>query len=189
MDEFITSGFQARKAAQVAAFFVNKAGNSIEKVRLMKLIYLSERNFIENYSEPMLYDELYSLEQGPVCITTLSLVNGQVALGEDYVRLSCPTEERMLVRSDKTYLTEELDELSRAELKTLESVWVSFGHLSEKDIVAWTHKHCPEYIETEKNKKNPISYEDLYKAMKFEDAKEMAKRISDYRRLSTLLPA
>ena len=47
-------GYDVRKAAQVAAFFAIKAGGKINKLRLVKLIYLADRQFMIRYDEPML---------------------------------------------------------------------------------------------------------------------------------------
>jgi len=66
------NGFQSRKAAQIAASFAIKSGGRIEKLKLIKLIYLSERQFASDHDRPMLYDEFYSLKDGPICSSSLN---------------------------------------------------------------------------------------------------------------------
>ena len=54
-------GFKSRKAAQMAAFFAVKSAmpnhGMIEKLKLIKLIYFSEREHLKQYRLPMLFDE------------------------------------------------------------------------------------------------------------------------------------
>jgi len=188
MDDFATVGFQARKAAQIAAYFVGRAGQSIDKVRLMKLIYLSERNFIKQHSEPMLYDELYSFELGPVCSNTLDGVNGAFnGTWSPYVQLS--PDDKMTVVSGATFSRNDLDELSDVEMEVLNSAWTSFGWMNRDQIVNYTHVNCPEYTETVKGTKAPIQYEELFRILGFSHPEELAKEIDEYRRISGVLPA
>jgi uncharacterized phage-associated protein len=71
-------GFESRKAAQISAYFADKEGGSIEKLKLIKLIYLAEREFVKRHGLPMLYDEFFSLKDGPVCSSTLNGINGSI---------------------------------------------------------------------------------------------------------------
>jgi uncharacterized phage-associated protein len=71
-------GFKLKKAAQLAAYFSVQSEGLIEKLKLIKLIYLTERRFIANHKHPMLYDELYSLPHGPICSSTLNGIDGVI---------------------------------------------------------------------------------------------------------------
>src|SRR5690349_9448667 len=71
-------GFKSRKAAQLCAFFAIKAGGLIEKLKLIKLVYLAERTCLKDWHRPILFDELFSLPHGPICSSTLNGIDGAV---------------------------------------------------------------------------------------------------------------
>jgi len=59
--------FSEKKIAQVAAFFVSKAGGRLNHMKLLKLIYLSDRESLDQWGEPISYD---SMERGSVLSST-----------------------------------------------------------------------------------------------------------------------
>ena len=71
-----SAGFRSRKAAQICEYYASQSGGSIDKLKLIKLMYLSERKFLSAYHHPMLYDEYYSLPHGPICSSTLNGIDG-----------------------------------------------------------------------------------------------------------------
>ena len=176
-------GFKSRKAAQIAAFFANIGNGSIKKLKLAKLIYLAEREFLYKYKLPMLFDEFYSLPHGPVCSNALDGINGRLDKKEwdEFIRrhgveISC---RKPLNRSDA-------DQISDAEYDVLNSVWSSFGWMNASEIRNYTHKNCPEYQELNSGRL-PISYEDVFKALGFlDEADSLANNIADLRRLDSL---
>jgi len=68
--------FTCIKAAQVCAFFAMKAGNRINILKLMKLLYLCERESMRRFESPLIYDHFVSMDHGPVLSRTLDLLNG-----------------------------------------------------------------------------------------------------------------
>jgi len=60
-------GFESRKAAQAAAYFTGLSKSRIDKLKLIKLIYLSEMESIDKRRRPMFFDEFYSMKAGPIC--------------------------------------------------------------------------------------------------------------------------
>src|SRR5215469_9113792 len=69
-------GYNIRKAAQVTAFFASKAGGSVEVLKVAKLLYLADREFMSRYDFPILFDCLVSMPHGPVTSLTLNYING-----------------------------------------------------------------------------------------------------------------
>src|SRR2546430_9961324 len=110
-------GFRTRKAAQICAYIALKSGGIIEKLKLIKLVYLSERSFLGSYRTPMLFDELYSLPHGPICSSTLNGINGAV---HDEVWSEYIARNGNLVIAFKKFDRGSLDEISRSEEHTSE---------------------------------------------------------------------
>ena len=48
-------GFQSEKAAQIAAYFAVLSGGQIEKLKLIKLMYLADREKMRQFDRPMFY--------------------------------------------------------------------------------------------------------------------------------------
>jgi hypothetical protein len=53
-------GYDVGKAAQAAAYFALKSGSSINVLKLCKLLYLAEREFMARYDTPMFYESLWT---------------------------------------------------------------------------------------------------------------------------------
>jgi uncharacterized phage-associated protein len=176
-------GFKSRKAAQICAYFALSAGKSIEKLKLIKLVYLSERDFISQSGLPMLYDEFFSLMHGPICSNTLNGINEEIDRDTWSQYTSLHGND---VRSVKNFKRKDYDEISDAELDVLNAIWTRFGWMTASQIRKYTHKNCPEYTEVEEGR-IPISYRELYEALGEANAEELEKEISYYRRAENIL--
>jgi uncharacterized phage-associated protein len=133
-----TIGFRSRQAAQIAGFFARRNGFRIEKLKLIKLIYLTERESIETRGRPMIYDEYYSLKDGPICTNTLDGIN---------LRLDKPIWQNYKDKDRGNHIRAkrqaegDLDELSESDRIILDAVWLKFGYMSASEIRNWTHLH------------------------------------------------
>ena len=81
MDKY--SLFNERKAAQAAAYLLCKAGGSLNVLKLVKLMYLAERESLRRYGETITGDALVSMRNGPVLSATLDHINGLVPSCQD----------------------------------------------------------------------------------------------------------
>jgi len=180
------AGFQSRKAAQLCAFFALKSPKCmIEKLKLIKLIYMAERAFVAENHMPMLYDELYSLPHGPICSSTLNGINGviDVDMWQDFI-----ARHGNIITPVRSFGADDFDELSEAEMEVAEAIWAQFGHMSASRIRNYSHDHCPEYTET-LSLRIPIQYRDILEAMGDTDADVVEREIRDIRRAEGMLVA
>lgn len=177
-------GFRSRKAAQICAHFAILSGGVIDKLKVIKLVYLSERKFLADNHHPMLFDEFYSLPHGPICSSTLNGLDGLIHTGtwECFVKRN----GRDKIVAVKSFSRDELDEISDAELATLTSSWKDFGHLSAWNIRDYTHEHCKEYTLVDKGRV-PISYRSVLEAMNDADAELVDREIDVLRRVESAL--
>lgn len=176
-------GFDSKKAAQIAAYFLSRQPG-MEKLKLIKLMYLAEREFIRRHGHPMIYDELYSLKHGPVCSSALNAINGD--LDQDYwsqfLHLDGNGRNIHLV-SDIT--RDALDEVSDADIDVLDLVWGEFGNFTASQIRKWTHENCSEYTEVERGR-IPIAYADIAENTGRKDGRRVEEDIAQTRRVSSL---
>jgi uncharacterized phage-associated protein len=176
-------GFRARKAAQICAYLALKNDGIIEKLKLIKLVYLSERAFLGEHRTPMLFDELYSLPHGPICSSTLNGINGAVHedIWSEYV-----ARNGNLVVAIKKFDRDSLDEISDIEIERLDATWDELGHLTASQLRNFSHDNCPEYTEVETGR-IPISYAEVMRALGDDQAEHVEEEIQELRRAESVL--
>lgn len=188
--------FNERKAAQVAAFFLHKGTppalravgwrQRMKLIKLMKLMYLAERQSMQLYGEPMIGDSLYSMDHGPVLSTTLNLINGMTKSAEggwDYW-ISDRADHRVALKTSVDDPRKELLELSDADLEILNTVWDKFGGMDAFKLAELTHQICPEWQDP-KGSSIPISHEKILEACgrSEEEIEDLRARIRLQRRI------
>ncbi len=146
----------------------------MEKLKLTKLLYLVERKSIADRVRPMLYDEYYSLKDGPICSNALNGLNMQppdiwskYVVAENTINRSCKSSDI------------ELDHLSSYDLELLDEVWIEFGGYTSSQIRNWTHENCQEYTEV-KSGRIGISLSSIAAATGV-DASVLRNHVSDHR--------
>lgn len=181
--------FNERKVAQMAAYLLDRGGNCMPHLKLMKLLYLADRKSMDEYGFPISGDRVVSMPHGPVLSMTLNLSNGDMdsSPGGWESLISDREGHEISLKRDVTISRDDLDELSHADISVLETVWGQFGHMGKYEIRDYTHEHCPEW--TDPNGSSfPISYEKIFRALGKPEkiAKELSIRIRDERSLDTL---
>ncbi len=181
------SGFNQRKVAQIAAFFADAEGGSINVLKLVKLIYLSDRKFLDEFGKPITYDSYYSLPHGPIVSTTYDLMSGGVRNSDDWDEwISDQENYELSVRLQVN--REALDELSDAEYGVMAGVWSKFGSFGKWKLSEWTHDNCGEW-------KNPhgssvsFDYKDILVALgrDAKQAEEIDEDLESEKRLRGVL--
>jgi uncharacterized phage-associated protein len=164
-----------RKAAQVAAFFALKERGEIYVLKLVKLMYLADRRFMQLYDVPILNDQLVSMEHGPVNSISYNYLNGALESDDWNDFLDDRASHRVsIARQDLD--VQSLDELSRAELRVLGDVWNEFGHMGRFEIRDYTHDHCPEW-EDPNGSSAPIPYSRVLNFLGKQNSAELEDRI------------
>lgn len=179
--EFPTStGFDHVKGAQIAAFFVEKQHGPIDKLKLIKLIYLAERLSFERRARPMNFDDFFSLPHGPIASSALNGINGKAG-DSAWSALKLIGNKVCLVADIGT------DHLSKNELRLLEETWDRFGKMGAIELRNWTHDHCSEYFEVDGGRAS-ITYDEILQAVGVENAEEVARDLRRFQREVGRLP-
>lgn len=171
-----TDLFNEKKAAQVAAYFLYRSGGTMQMpvLKLMKLLYLSERRSFERYCEPMIGDRLVSMPHGPVLSITYNHMNGELESAEGGWNNWIGDREGHLLalREPANFESPEHDllELSDSDLEILAEIWGEFGHMNQFEIRDYTHKYCPEWRDP-KGSMIPMPFGDLFNALEFSTEK------------------
>ena len=167
-----------KSIAQAAAVFLQNAGGSIELLRLMKLMYLADRESMSQCGLPISHDHMVSMDHGPVLSGALNLANrtGYSDFGAYWAEWVAPREGNVL-RSARAFEREDLDYLSEFDLEVIQMVWDSFGHMTPSQIRNYTHD-LPEWTDPS-GSSLPIATLEVLSALGFdqEEAAELATEI------------
>lgn len=159
----------------MTSFFVGKQGGSINILKLMKLLYLSDRLSLEKYEEPITWDQMVSMDNGPVLSETLNYINGfkspdLQSKWQEWVQDRANNQ----VSLSKSFTRDDLDYLSDADIEILNEVWDSFGHMNQWQLCDYTHEHCPEWKDP-KGSSVKFDYEDVLRELG-----KTSKEVRDY---------
>lgn len=160
--------FDERKLTQVTIFFLLQTPKKhINILKLMKLLYLSERKSFETFQLPIIGDILGSMKNGPVLLRTLDRINDgsrKISYWDKYI--SDRKDHEIALKTDSNINTiDDLLELSENDIFVLKRIWFEFGSLNEWELVDYTHEHCTEWSNT--RSLIPISYDKLLTALGF----------------------
>lgn len=180
-------GYNARKAAQAAAYYALKAGGEINVLKLVKILYLTEREFMIRYDDPMFYDRFVSMDHGPVPSITLNLING-LNESEDWSEFLSGRSGHDIGVANDNISVDSLDELSRADIDVLADLWEKFSGFNRYQLRDYTHKYCPEW-EDPHGSSTPIPHERVFKFLDKEDSAELSNDIEKHRHLANNLAA
>src|SRR5690625_3586437 len=135
--------FNEKRTAQAAAFFLHCAGGRLPLLKLMKLLYLAERESLRRYGESISGDKAVAMPHGPGLPKTLDMMDGWG--GEAEGGWNSWVEDRDghdlalcdpgMIRSTE----QDLLELSDGDLEVLDSTWEDFGHMDKYALVEYTH--------------------------------------------------
>jgi uncharacterized phage-associated protein len=179
-------GYKERKAAQVAAFFALQAGGGINVLKLAKLLYLTERESMKRFDEPMFFDRLVSMEHGPVTSISLNYVNGLLESPHWAEFISGRTDND--IRLVKGLTLDRFDQLSRADMAILNGLWEQFGNYDGFELRDWTHNNCPEWVNPRGSSK-PIPHDLIFKFLDKQNAEQLAEDVVGHRIVSNALQA
>lgn len=184
--------FNEQKAAQIAAWFLAQAGGAMPHLKLMKLMYLADREAMRSHGFPMTGDHFVSMPHGPVLSNTLSHIDDEAPSAPDGWDSWISDKANYEVALVREASLEALDYLSRADLQVLAAIWGKFGHMSKYQIRDYTHNplNCPEWKDP-KGSSHPIHYQTVFEALGFspEMAASMAAEIQAQQIIANALHA
>lgn len=135
-----------RQAAQLAAAFILKAGRPVGAVRLMKLMYLAERESMRRTGLPIVFDEIYAMREGMMLSRTFDLMTAQQGNPKgEWARYIAPLSHAGLGVCQGVGESS-LDGLSRGDLDVIEFVWAKHGQGNRDKLVHDVHHKLDEWV-------------------------------------------
>jgi hypothetical protein len=139
----ITFPFNHEKALEAIAYLLRKANGSMDKAKLMKLVYLADKKAFIDRGLPITGDRQVAMKLGPVPSDTLNMVDGDLSplYGDVYQFIELKNRLVTLTKNPGDQL------LSADERADLDAMWLEHGHKETIPFCYETHK-LPEYKET-----------------------------------------
>jgi len=134
----IMQTYREEKATQAAAKLLSLSPkHKMNHVRLIKLLYLADRQALINWGRTITGDDYYSLRLGPILQCTLDLLNDEInpqapSYWHKHISERQGNEVRLLGEAPN-------DQLSSAEENLLQEIFDEHGKKNQWELVKLTH--------------------------------------------------
>ena len=156
----MNNSFDEAKTTQASALFIKTCNQpNMPYIKLIKLLYLADREALSRWGRPITFDSYVAMRNGPVLSCTLDLMTDEPK--EDtywYKYFSEPQGYNVALKDDPG-----IDELSQAEIDLITEIAHKYGSMNKWNLVDNVIHKLPEWINPG-NKATPIEYEDILKA-------------------------
>ena len=155
--------FNEAKAAQVAARLLSLEGGKMNYMKLIKLLYIIDREALARWGAPVSTDHYVSMKRGPVLSRVLDLINE----GRDPNKTLSPWHD--LISKPQGYdvalvaIDPPDDELSAAEEQLIQEVQREHRERSEWQMVEFVHQFAE--WQDPGDSSSPIDYREILEAV------------------------
>ncbi|MBL4630264.1 MAG: SocA family protein [Paraglaciecola sp.] len=137
--------FSENLVTQMAAYFLRKETHPMKYIKLLKLLYLAEREAMAKWGQSISGDRFVSMPQGPVLSQTYDLIKGSSSDSGSIWEVTIKGEANYKVAVESDLDEDFFDELSKAETNLLDDIYKKFGGFTGFELVTYTHDHCQEW--------------------------------------------
>lgn len=132
--------FRQDRTTQAASRLLRLHGAAMPYLKLIKLLYLADRQALVELGRPISCDLFVSMPHGPVLSRTYDLILGEPEQDSYWRRyISAPENYQIRLLTDAPN-----DQLSPAQEQILDEVFCRFGRMSKWELRDYTHG-LPEY--------------------------------------------
>lgn len=161
------NGFNHKKAIQSLCFFAIKEKNNLNKMKAIKLIWLSDRLHLRKYGRTITGDMYFALKFGPVASNTRDILEESSFLSDEEKIYSI---EFINILDKYTFSHKSFNEnvFSKTDLDTLSEVYAAYGELDQFQLSEISHQF-PEWKKFEsslnrnKSSRYLMNFEDFFK--------------------------
>jgi len=151
------SPFNELKARAVAARFLTLAGGRINILKLVKLIYLVDRESTKRRNIPVVGGLYVSMKYGPLTSELLDKINGEETRGDWSLHISDRNNHEVALEKEVGDLS---DQLSDSEESLVDQLFEQTKDMSQWELSHWCHRNCSEWnpVETGMEPINPSAF-------------------------------
>ena len=168
--------FDFEKTLQAAGVLVALGGSSMEYLRLLKLLYIADREMLATTGSPITGDRAVAMKNGPVLSQVFDLIKGQAARAGEWADCLRTTNYNVELRKPT-----DRGKLNRAEVEKLQEVFDRYRNDDVWEICDQTHEF-PEWRDNYvSNTSQPIPWEAALDAQGKADLIPVAQSQADLR--------
>lgn len=130
--------FTERKAAQVAAYLLDKMGGSMPHMKLVKMMYLADRKSYEVYGTSITEDMAVSMPYGLALSKTLNFINGEVRNSQEWNEM-ISAKANHVVGLCRPVSKRDFGDLSEASTGILDDTVDEYGRMDQWELSDYTH--------------------------------------------------
>lgn len=159
--------FNEEKTTQLAVHILNRKGGRMPYIKLIKLMYLCDRESIRRHNRAITGDRYVAMRFGPVLSTTLNLIRSgydDLTVPPELTESGNGREPTLWIKAIRTEghdvvvaLAKSIGELTDEEKDTIKPVLDQFINYDPWDLVHYTHKNCLEWKDPAPNSVQDIS--------------------------------
>ena len=150
--------FDEQKVTEAASLLLSLRGGRMHFIKLLKLLYIADREAFGSWGIPVSNDNYVSMDQGPVLSQTYNLVKEGGRFWSEYISAPFGDYEIQLTGGPPPS-----KKLSRAEENMLRSIFKQYGYMNRWDLVDLVHKF-PEWRDPH-GSSIPIRIEEILQAL------------------------
>jgi uncharacterized phage-associated protein len=159
-----------QRVTEAASILLKESGGKMSYMKLIKLLYLADRQAFKDWEHPITYDTYASLPMGPVLSSTLNLAKGlspDKNIWDQYIELD---NKDVKIKGEYP----KIRKLSPADVKLLQKIYAEFGKFDQFQLAKISEK-LPEW-KNPGSTSFPIELHELLKVLEYSD--EEIERIS-----------
>lgn len=160
--------FDHKKATQAINYFAIKEGGKIDKLKLIKLIWLADRYHIRKYGRPIINDTYLAMKFGPVGSAVKDIAEDSDFLAPEesaYLKkyLLCDKKNNNVKSVKET----ESDVFSKTDLEALGKIYEEYGKYQNLYLVKISHefpewKKFKDKLESKSSTREQMNYRDFF---------------------------
>jgi len=156
----IKTKFNEIKTTQAASLILERNNNELNYMKLIKLLYLIDREALNRWERTLTGDNYFSMKHGPVLSSVLDFINNNFH-DESYwyQYISEPYNYKVKLQKSTQY-----NELNNAEIELIKEIDNKYKSKNEWDMVEIVHNECAEWEYTDSALR--IDIEDILKSLK-----------------------
>lgn len=160
--------FDYKKATQAINYLAKKEGGQIDKLKLIKLVYLADRYHLRRYGRPMVNDAYFAMPLGPVGSSVKDIAEFSHFLDKSELDYAATYLGRG-GQPNTVVSVADVDQriFSKSEREALDFAYKEFGGQTASALVNVTHRY-PEWgkfksaLDSKETTREPMSYTDFF---------------------------
>lgn len=157
--------FDIEKLVQIVGYLLKKNNGQMNYTKLIKLIYLADKESYDAINHSMTGDTYYALPQGPILSELLNLIKGKSdEKNQSYWDARFTTDGYNLIALSSNIPS---GLLSKFEKRTLDNIDREFHNKTFGDMIDFVHdsRNCPEWSDPGPHSRKVITESDILRAL------------------------